>query len=82
MLLDTFLFALLVTWLEKAFLAFGSFFILFVLGTVVGLRLALPTADRGWNLIGSSLFIVSVTLLVALVAYFFIFILLTEGPQG
>lgn len=82
MLLETFFLVLLVTWLEKAFLAFGSFFILFLAGTVVGLRLAHPTASRGWNLWGSSLFIVSATLLVALVGYFFMFLFLTEGSQG
>ena len=82
MLLETFLVVLLVTWVEKFFLVFGLSFIILLALTLIGLRLALPTADRSWSLWRSGFLIVFATLLVALVAYFFIIVLFSTASQG
>ncbi len=82
MLLETLLVVLLVTWVEKLFIVFGVSFITLLALTLVGLRLALPTASRGWSLWRSGFLIVVATLLVALVAYAFIIVLFSTGSQG
>ncbi len=82
MLLAMFFVVLLVTWVEKLFLVFGASFIILLALTLVGLRLAPPTASRGWSLWWSGVLIVSATLLVALVAYFVIIVLFSTGSQG